>query len=146
MVKILIHLTYKIAAVKDRQSEYKLTALNMYLFLLLQCLAVFVIMKVKSNSDSSYFSISNKIVYSEEVIEIFPNISIVQCLLMCKTHTTCHDIAVDSARQCLLLHNGANIIGDKSVNVMRVSAVTFGNYSMNETSANKGTFIPRKFS
>ena len=85
MVKILIHLTYKIAAVKDRQSEYKLTALNMYLFLLLQCLAVFVTMKVKSNSDSSYFSISNKIVYSEEVIEIFPNISIVQCLLTLPT-------------------------------------------------------------
>ena len=79
-------------------------------------------------SQGFYFAFNDDIVYKDEVLLVTQNRPLVQCLLQCKRHGTCHDVAMDTEQRCLLLRDGvrdARLIAKmETVNATRVSAVS----------------------
>ena len=124
----------------------------MYLFFLFNFLVVLFCEQGSSELEGTYFTTNNNVVYKDEVILVIPRMSLVQCLLRCKTHNTCHDVAMDNNKQCVLLRDGGGNSPRKveeSMNLTRTSPISVrplqieemvvdrANVSSNETAGDK---------
>ena len=112
----------------------------MYLLLLLQYFLV--VLSKQISSEGTYFSMTHKTLYQIEVIMVIPHTSMVQCLLRCKAHIACHDVAMDKDGQCFLLRNDTSdeekTASGKILNATRVSPIVMENTKVNGTHGGKG--------
>ena len=61
------------------------------------------------------------------------DISLLQCILLCKRHTNCHDVAMDTDNMCFLLRDG---VSENSTVEATINATRFTNVDVGATSAN----------
>ena len=101
----------------------------------------------KFGSEGTYFTHNNEIVFKDEVILEVPHISLVQCLLQCKSHIACHDVAMGADQQCLLLRDDIPLVRKfgQTVNATRFTSIVshpnqieqLNNTSINNTTGKK---------
>ena len=80
--------------------------LSMYLLLIFQ----FLKMALCRETGGAFFGSNNSTdVYDEEILLTIPDLSMVSCLLQCRSHDDCVEVAMSVTGDCLLLRETVTI-------------------------------------